>query len=235
MSSTYTILKKSVPYNTIRLSGDVAQWSKYEESYLNNSSYVGQLGLAEVSMKELQRASSTAIDPDGGNVSFGPLSNMRYGVSIQSDQSSADGVYSSQIWSGNDQGNLNDFLSNRSYNSTSNPQNVRLSRLAQWDYTAFAHPSDLDWMAIESDSAATENWQGLYATELFIDQPFTGVCALNALNSAERYLYLVRSNVTGDKYSYYTQNNYSRVTKPSQLVSVNVCCAMTSSWSSKNT
>ena len=70
---------------------------------------------------------------EGGNVSFGPLSNMRYGVSIQSDQSSADGVYSSQIWSGNDQGNLNDFLSNRSYNSTSNPQNVRLSRLAQWD------------------------------------------------------------------------------------------------------
>ena len=86
MSSTYTILKKSVPYNTIRLSGDVAQWSKYEESYLNNSSYVGQLGLAEVSMKELQRASSTAIDPDGGNVSFGPLSNMRYGISIQIDR-----------------------------------------------------------------------------------------------------------------------------------------------------
>jgi hypothetical protein len=234
MASNYTIHKKSVPYNTIRLSGDVAQWSKYEESYLDNSGYAGNLGLAGVSMKELQRANSTAIDPDGGNVTFGPLSNMRYGVSIQSDQSTTDGVYSSQIWSGNDQGNNNDFLSNRSYNSSGNPQNVRLSRLAQWDYTAFVHPSDLDWLRLEQAAYPTAAYQNLYATELFIDQPFTGVCARNVNDSSQRYLYIVRSNVTGDKYSYYTQNNYARVAKPSALVNVNVCCAMTSSWSSKN-
>mgnify|MGYP000111782577 FL=1 len=235
MASNYTTYKKSVPYNTIRLSGDVAQWSKYEESYLNNSSVAGKLGLSNSSMKSLQLASNSSVDPDGGIVSDGILSNMRYGVSIQSDQSGTDGVYSSQIWSGDDQGNNNDFLSNRSYNSSANPQNVRLSRLAQWDYTAFVEPSDLDFLEIEQhQSAASYTWQCNMAQELFIDQPFTIAMGRNNSNSSQRYIYLIRSNVTGDKYSLYTQNNVSRVTKPSTFVNVNVVCPMTSSWSSKN-
>lgn len=236
MASNYTTFKKAVPYNTIRLSGDVAQWSKYEESYLDNSSYVGKLGLSNNSMRSLQRASSTAIDPDGGVVSDGVLSNMRYGISLQGDQSSGDGVYSSQIWSGNDQGNNNDFLSNRSYNSSGNPQNVRLSRLAGWDYTAFVAPADLDFLAIEPNgSSAGTTWQCTTAQELFIDQPFTIAMGRNNSNSSQRYIYLIRSNVTGDKYSLYTQNNVDRLTIPSTFVNVNVVCPMTSSWSSKNT
>ena len=235
MASNYTTYKKSVPYNTIRLSGDVAQWSKYEESYLDNSSVAGKLGLSNSSMKSLQLASNSSVDPDGGIVSDGILSNMRYGVSIESDQSTTDGVYSSQIWSGNNQGNNNDFLSNRSYNSSANPQNVRLSRLAQWDYTAFVEPSDLDFLEIEEhQSAASYTWQCNMAQELFIDQPFTIAMGRNNSNSSQRYIYLIRSNVTGDKYSLYTQNNVSRVTKPSTFVNINVVCPMTSSWSSKN-
>ena len=235
MASNYTTYKKSVPYNTIRLSGDVAQWSKYEESYLDNSSVAGKLGLSNSSMKSLQLASNSSVDPDGGIVGDGILSNMRYGVSIQSDQSTTDGVYSSQIWSGNDQGNNNDFLSNRSYNSSANPQNVRLSRLAQWDYTAFVEPSDLDFLEIEQhQSAASYTWQCNIAQELFIDQPFTIAMGRNNSNSSQRYVYLIRSNVTGDKYSLYTQNNVSRLAIPSTFVNVNVVCPMTSSWSSKN-
>lgn len=232
MASNYTTFKKAVPYNTIRLSGDVAQWSKYEESYLDNSSYVGKLGLSNNSMKSLQRASSSTINPDGGVVSDGILSNMRYGISIESD-SFTNGVYSAQI--AYTALNNNNFLSNRSYNSSGNPQNVRLSRLAGWDYTAFVAPADLDFLAIEAEGSSTqENWLCVAAQELFIDQPFTIAAGRNNLNSSQRYIYLIRSNVTGDKYSLYTQNNVSRLAIPSTFVNVNVVCPMTSSWSSKN-
>ena len=231
MASNYTTFKKAVPYNTIRLSGDVAQWSKYEESYLDNSSYVGKLGLSNNSMKSLQRASSSTIDPDGGVVSDGILSNMRYGISIESDITTNDGVYSAQI--AYTAQNNNNFLSNRSYNSSGNPQNVRLSRLAGWDYTAFVAPADLDFLQIETEaSAAQETWQCVMAQELFIDQPFTIAMGRNNSNSSQRYIYLIRSNVTGDKYSLYTQNNVDRLTIPSTFVNVNVVCPMTSSWSS---
>ena len=233
MASNYTTYKKSVPYNTIRLSGDVAQWSKYEESYLNNSSVAGKLGLSNSSMKSLQLASNSSVDPDGGIVGDGVLSNMRYGIALDGDVNNTDGVYYAQIPSG--QSIQNDFLSNRSYNSSGNPQNVRLSRLAGWSYTAFVEPSDLDFLAIEpNNSAASYTWQCNMAQELFIDQPFTIAMGRNNSNSSQRYVYLIRSNVTGDKYSLYTQNNVSRLAIPSTFVNVNVVCPMTSSWSSKN-
>ena len=90
----HTTFRKSVPYNTIKLGGDVAQWSIYEITSADESSYYGKVGISDISMADMQRANSSAIDPNGGRVSTGLLSPMRYGISVLGDVSSADGVYS---------------------------------------------------------------------------------------------------------------------------------------------
>lgn len=46
--------------------GDVAQWSIYEITSADESSYYGKIGIGDISMADMQRANSSAIDPSGG-------------------------------------------------------------------------------------------------------------------------------------------------------------------------
>ena len=59
----HTNFKYAIPYNTIRLGGDVAQWSLYEKSYQTDPNFSGSIGITNISLADMQRASSTNVDP----------------------------------------------------------------------------------------------------------------------------------------------------------------------------
>lgn len=210
----HTTFRKSVPYNTIRLGGDVAQFSIYEvtndgRSY---SSWIGLGGMADISMADLQRASGTNIDPNDGRVTTGPLSPMRYGISVLGDVSSTDGVYSYQVG-----GTNSDFVGTRSYNLSSNPANIRLSRLAAWDYTAVVTPTDLTKMDFKSGGSSIWLQTSRYGCELFKDQPMWVAGAKSISSNTTRTPVLFRSNIYGDKFSNYIANNYVTGTHNSDM------------------
>ena len=81
----HTNFKYAIPYNNIRLGGDVAQWSLYEKSFQTDPNFSGSIGITNISLADMQRASSTNVDPADGRVTIGPLSTMRYGIAIQAD------------------------------------------------------------------------------------------------------------------------------------------------------
>ncbi len=208
----HTNFKYAIPYNTIRLGGDVAQWSLYEKSYQTDPNFSGSIGITNISLADMQRASSTNVDPADGRVTIGPLSTMRYGIAIQEDESVGDGVYSYQVDTTN-----SDFVGGRNWNRASNPTNIRLSRFASWDYTAAAHPSDMTPMDFYTGGSSIWLQTARYGSELFDDYPYfvTGV-KQNGNNSTRRPL-VIRSGLQGDQYSTYTNSNFVAGTHASDM------------------
>ena len=193
----HTTFRKSVPYNTIKLGGDVAQWSIYEITSADNSSYGSVIGMADISMADMQRAAGSNIDPNDGRVNNGLLSPMRYGVAINTDISSGDGVYTSQAIS------TNPFVGTRNYNLSSNPSNIKLSRMASWDYTAVVTPVDMDEMDFYNGGSSIWVQTSAYGMELFTDQQLWGFGVKQNGNNSTRRPLILRSNKTGDKFSTY--------------------------------
>ena len=208
----HTNFKHGVPYNNVKLGGDVAQWSMYEESSTNNSSYQGLFGIGDVSLGDMQRASSANIDPDGDRVQVGPLSTMRYGIAVKSDVSTGDGVYTYQVG-----GTASDFVGTRVWNRASNPTDIRLSRFTAWDYTAAVHPTDMDPMDFYNGGSSIWLQTTRYGCELFKDYPIfvTGV-KQNGNNSTRRPL-ILRTGLQGDKFSNYPQTNFEVGTHASDM------------------
>ena len=219
----HTTFRKSVPYNTIKLGGDVAQWSIYEITSADDSSYSNKLGISDISMADMQRANSSAIDPSGGRVSTGLLSPMRYGISVLADVSAGDGVYGYQV-----DGTNSDYVTQRNYNLASNPQNVRLGRLAQWDYTAAVDPTDMDKMDFKNGGGTIWVQTATYGCELFKDMQLwaTGV---KQTNSTRRPI-VVRSNNVGDKFSTYPQTNFTEGTHASDMNDINQICPIVTTY-----
>ena len=196
-----TTFKKSVPYNTIRLSKDVAQWAQTEQTYANNTSLPPVPNVQNTSMSTLQTAAGSNIDPGDGTMDSGSLGNMRYGVSVLADISTGDGVYASQV-----NGTTSDFVGTRNYNLSSNPANIRLSRLAQWDYTANLEVPDMD--IFELATSSTADWRCTsHGAELFKDMPMWGWGARDSANTSSRKVYLIRSNPNGGRFSSYAVTN----------------------------
>ena len=206
----HTNFKHGVPYNNVRLGGDVAQWSLYEESYVNDSSFDTKQGILNISMADMQRASDTNIDPNGGRVQNGPLATMRYGIATLGDVSTGDGVYTSQVG-----GTTSNFVGTRSFNLSSNPANIRLSRFTAWDYTAAVHPTDMDPMDLYTGGSTIWVQTARYGCELFKDYPIfvTGVKQSNS----ERRPLVIQSGLQGDQYSTYTNSNFAAGTHASDM------------------
>lgn len=223
----HTTFRKSVPYNTIKLGGDVAQWSIYEITSADESSYSNKIGISDISMADMQRANSSAIDPSGGRVSTGLLFPMRYGISVLGDVSSADGVYGYQV-----NGTSDDYVGTRNYNLSSNPSNIRLGRLAQWDYTAAVDPTDMDKMDFYNGGSSIWLQTATYGCELFTDMQLwaTGI-KQNGNNSTRRPI-IIRSNKTGDKFSTYPQTNFAAGTHASDMNDINQVCPLRKAYGS---
>jgi hypothetical protein len=209
----HTTFRKSIPYNTIKLAGDVAQWSRYELTSADDSNYASKLGLQNISMADMQRASGTDWDPGQGNVKTGVLKPQRYGItSVSSDISTGDGVYTFQV-----SGTTSPFVTQRSFNTTGLIENVRLSRMAQWDYTAFLAPADMDQMDFYNGGSSIWLQTSAYGMELFKDQQLWGFgVKKNGDNSTRRTL-ILRSNPYGDKFSTYPQTNIAVGTHASNM------------------
>mgnify|MGYP006908219593 CR=1 FL=1 len=221
----HTNFKHGIPYNNVRLGGDVAQWSLYEESYTNDSSFDTKQGILNISMADMQRASDTNIDPDGGRVQIGPLSTMRYGIANLGDVSTGDGVYTYQVG-----GTNSDFVGTRSFNLSSNPANIRLSRFTAWDYTAAVHPTDMDPMDFYTGGSSIWLQTARYGCELFKDYPIfaTGV-KQNGSNNTRRPL-VIQSGLQGDQYSSYTNSNFAAGTHASDMNDILTVVPLTSTY-----
>ena len=207
-----TTFKKSVPYNTIRLAGDVAQWASIEETYADSTGFASTLNPAvvNVSMADMQRASGTNIDPGDGRVQIGLLSPQRYGISVQGDVSAGDGVYGYQV-----DKTIDSFVGTRNYNLAGNPVNIRLGRLAQWDYTANLEEPDMDKFDIETGGSTAWYATSFLGSNIFRDQPLWVWGGKDDSNN--RYVYVVRSNPNGDRYSSYKSTNYLRLANTSDM------------------
>ena len=199
----HTKFRKSIPYEQIRLSGDVAQWSRYELTSADDSNYASKMGLQNISMADMQRASGTNWDPDQGRVKTGMLKPQRYGItSLSSDINTGDGVFGYQV-----NGTTSPFVTQRSYNAAGTIQNVRLSRMAQWDYTAFVAPQDMDQMDFYNGGSSIWLQTSAYGMELFKDQQLWGFGAKKNGDNSTRRTIILRSNNYGDKFSTYPQTN----------------------------
>ena len=223
----HTTFRKSVPYNTIRLGGDVAQWSIYEITSADDSSYSGKSGMSDVSMADMQRANSSAVDPNGGRVNSGLLSLMRYGIAESGDISSGDGVYASQVLNVN-----SDFVGTRVFNLASNPTNIRLGRLAQWDYTAVVTPADMDEMDFYNGGSTIWVETATYGQELFKDmQLWASGVKQDGANNTRRPI-IIRSANSGDKFSTYPQTNFAVGSHASDMNDINQICPIVSTYGS---
>tara|TARA_B110000285_G_scaffold233424_1_gene307200 strand:- start:609 stop:2918 length:2310 start_codon:yes stop_codon:yes gene_type:complete len=211
----HTTFRKSIPYNNIRLGGDVAQWSIYEITSADNGSYIGISGMDNVSMSDMQRASGTGWDPNEGRVNSGLLSPMRYGItSIPADVSSGEGVYAYQV-----DNTSSPFVTQRQYNSIGTIENVRLSRMAQWDYTAVIDPSEMGKMDFKNGGSTS--WQcNSKGMELFRDQQIWGWGSRRT--TSERVVIIVRSAKSGDKFSTYPQTNFAEGAENSSMNNIDV-------------
>ena len=187
----HTVFKTSVPYNNIKLAGDVYQWANSEQTSADQAFAYG----GNVKMSDLQRASGTNIDPGDGVVSVGGLAD-RYGISVLADVSAGDGVYSYQV-----NGTNSDFVATRSYNMSGTPSEIRLSRFASYDYTAVADGIDADAkrMSLLTGTCRTNN----PPVQVYKDFPGYIMDASNNTN----YNLLVRSSPFGDKFSSNAINN----------------------------
>ena len=208
----HTNFKYAIPYNNIRLGGDVAQWSLYEKSFQTDPNFSGSIGITNISLADMQRASSTNVDPADGRVTIGPLSTMRYGISILADVSTGDGVYSYQVDT-----TTSDFVGGRNWNRASNPTNIRLSRFTQWDYTAGAHPSDMTPMDFYTGGSSIWLQTTRYGCELFKDYPYFITGAKQNGNNGTRRPLVIRSGLQGDQYSTYTNSNFVAGTHASDM------------------
>jgi hypothetical protein len=221
-----TTFKKSVPYNTIRLVGDVAQWAQTEQTYLNNTAYPPVIGMNDVSMSTLQVAGGAAIDPGEGVVDSGSLGDMRYGISVLADVSAGDGVYSYQVNTTSD-----DFVETRSWNLASNPVDVSLGRIAQWDYTANLEMPDIDKFDLQT--GPTVDWRATApGNELFKDMPMWGFGARDSANTSTRKVYLFRSHPNGGRFSSYAVTNRLIVNHVADMNDIQAVCTVRSEFGS---
>ena len=189
----HTVFKTSVPYNSIKLAGDVYQWARSEQSSADQAFAYG----GNVKMSDLQRASGANIDPGDGVVNTGGLYD-RYGISVLADVSSGDGVYTYQVG-----GTSSDFVSTRSYNMSGTPSEIRLSRFASYDYTAAADGVDADAKRMTLLTAA--NSCRIDAPPVQIYKDFSAYI-MDADNGSNLNL-VVRSSPFGDKFSSNIVNN----------------------------
>lgn len=206
-----TTFKRSVPYNTIRLAGDVAQWSQTEQTHLDNSTYPLIPNMIDVSMGHMQKASGANIDPGDGTISqVGTLGDMRYGVAINTDISAGDGVYEAQI------AGANPFVGVRNYNLSGNPTDVRLSRMGKWDYTANLEMPDIDLVDFQISTTADYRATSI-GHELFKDQPMWGWGVRDSVNTSSRQVVILRAHPNGGRYSSYAVTNRLLVSHVSDM------------------
>ena len=200
----HTVFKTSVPYNSIKLAGDVYQWARSEQSSADQAFAYG----GNVKMSDLQRASGANIDPGDGVVNTGGLYD-RYGISVLADVSSGDGVYTYQVG-----GTSSDFVSTRSYNMSGTPSEIRLSRFASYDYTAVADGVDADAKRMALLTGASTCRVNDPPVQIYKDFSAYIMDANNGTN----YNLVVRSSPFGDKFSSNVVNNRVTSARSSNFV-----------------
>ena len=84
----HTKFRQSVPYNNIKLAGDVWNWSRNELTSVDRVFAYG----GDISLAEMQMASSADVEPQDGIVASGALL-QRYAIANESDDSTTEGVY----------------------------------------------------------------------------------------------------------------------------------------------
>jgi hypothetical protein len=229
-----TKFTKSVPYNTIRLGEDVALWSLYERTSDIADTYAGDWkylqGMQNIRLGDMQRASSTDVEPDDGRVTVGPLYPMRYGIAVDGDLTTTNGVYFSQMSLG--VSGTNDFVGTRNWNRASNPQNIRLSRLAQWDYTAVMPVTGSDLMDLKTDTSNQWLQTSIYGCEIFQDATLFAAGVKENGDNSTRAPIVFRSNPYGDKFSTFLANNYVLGTHASDMNGVLMTVPMNSLYGS---
>ena len=229
-----TKFTKSVPYNTIRLGEDVALWSLYERTSDIADTYAGDWkylqGMQNIRLGDMQRASSTDVEPDDGRVTVGPLYPMRYGIAVDGDVTATNGVYFSQMSNG--VSGTNDFVGTRNWNRASNPQNIRLSRLAQWDYTAVMPVTGSDLMDLKTDTSNQWLQTSIYGCEIFQDATLFAAGVKENGDNSTRAPIVFRSNPYGDKFSTFLANNYVLGTHASDMNDVLMTVPMNSLYGS---
>lgn len=224
----YTTFKYGVPYNTIRLGADVAQWTQHGQSYTDYNSFKPS---GQVSMAQLQGlATSTAnVDPGNGGSNYDsfPFVGKKWGIGRAGDASQNDGIFVGQA------GGTSNWVGTRSYNMGGTIQNVKLSNLAGLDYTAVL---ELEGRVITSGQGIREDfvimdqdftqqwWSTCQPTELFTDEPLFGAAARDAVPN--RYVYVLRTGLVGDKFSDLTEENWIRIENPTDTNDVLSMCAI---------
>jgi hypothetical protein len=194
----HTIFRQSVPYNNIKLAGDVWNWSRNELTSVDRVFAYG----GDVSLAEMQMASSVDVEPQDGIVASGALL-QRYAIANESDDNTTEGVYAGLV-SGS--GGV-DWVGTRDINLAGSQQNISLGSMAQWDYTAVMPGK----VAIEDQSMSiydgTDQRLQNIPVQIFSNAP---LYVMDGMDSATRYNMLVRSSPLGGKFSYYRDNTRTR-------------------------
>lgn len=213
----HTVFKTSVPYNSIKLAGDVYQWARSEQSSADQAFAYG----GNVSMADLQRAAGSNIDPNDGIVGAGSLTD-RYGISVQADVSAGDGVYTHQVGT-----TTTDFLGTRSYNMAGTPANISLGKLAAWDYTAVADGVDVDAKRMAVLTGASACRCTTNPVQIFENVPLY----IADVNNGSNYNIMFRANPFGDKFSSNIINNRVTTARSANFAGSEVMIPLKSTYS----
>ena len=224
----YTEFKYGVPYNNIRLGADVAQWTQEGQSYLD---YSGWESKGSVSMAQLQALAGSVIKIDpasgSGNYSGYPFTGKKWGIGRAGDAEENEGIFIGQA------GGSSNWVDTRVYNIASNPTNVRLSYLSGLTYTAIQELEDRyiisgqgqreDFMILDQDFT-DQYWGTAQPAELFTNEPLFSAAIRD--DSANRFVYCIRTGVNGDKFSDLTTENWIRASNPTDTNDVQQMCAI---------
>lgn len=224
----HTEFKYGVPYNTIRLGADVAQWMQHGQSYLDYSSFKPT---GQVSMGQLQALATVTpnVDPTGsGNYAGYPAMGRKWGIGNATDQNTGAGILNGQA------GGTSDWVGTRNYNFASNPQNIRLSYLSGLDYTAVMELEDRqgnfgqnerDSFVLLDEDATDRYWCTAQPVEMFTDEPLFAAAVRDT--SANRHLYVIRTGVMGDKFSDINDENWIRIGNATDTNDIISMCSIT--------
>lgn len=207
----YTEFKYGVPYNNIRLGADVAQWVQEGQSYIDYASWKSK---GSVSMAQLQALNNSLdIDPASGSANYQgyPFTGKKWGIGRASDANEDEGIFVGQA------GGTSNWVDTRVANLASSPSNIKLSNLSGLNYTAIQELEGRyivsgqgfreDFMILDQDFTE-QYWSTTQPAELFTDEPlFSGAIRDD---SANRFVYCIRTGINGDKFSDLTEENWIR-------------------------
>ena len=215
-----TDFKTAIPYNTIRLSKDVANWISGEFTYAD---FPNRRVDYRISMSDLQRASSATPSVVQGNVATPNViwGLSRYGIAAIGNENSGNGVFDGAV---DNTDPANPWVNTRDHDLSANPIGISLGELAGVDYTGVHPGSSLGFLDILNNGStrAPISFQNVEACTTY---PFF---ATTYNDDGVRKLLTYRTSTHGDRYSSYAISNFQRLTM-SNAASTPVIAPFTSS------